>query len=240
MAAGLAAGCDSDSSTAVGDAGSAGEAPASAGKSSGSAGFVASDAGSPNATGGGADVAGAAGAADAGAAGMGGSIENAGGPGDADAGAAGTPVTSGGTGGAGGTGGSAGKSGGGGTGGAVATSGTSGVAGAGGAPPTLYIPASLTCASGNVLAAYSVCRNCHVSPPNAAYTVPFQLLTYADVKAQAADEYAYVSAGIMPLAGNFGAANTCSTNGALTCKQVLLNWLTGGAVGVTALNGICQ
>jgi hypothetical protein len=117
--------------------------------------------------------------------------------------------------------------------------GTAGTAGAS-AGPVLYIPASLSCPSGNVLAAYSVCRNCHGTTPNSAYTVPFQLVTYADVKAQATDEYNYVNAGIMPLAGNFGAASTCSTNGALTCKQVLLNWLGGGAVGVTALNGVCQ
>jgi len=93
-----------------------------------------------------------------------------------------------------------------------------------------------------VLAAYAVCRNCHGNPLSTTTTPPFMLVTYADVTAHAADEYVQVSAGVMPLPVSgiaFGAASTCSTGGAKTCKNVLLDWLSAGAVGVTALNGVC-
>jgi hypothetical protein len=102
----------------------------------------------------------------------------------------------------------------------------------------LYIPASATCAAGNVLAAYSICRTCHFDGGSG----PFQLITYADVKAQASSEADAISGTPpdMPLSGTFAPAANCSPTGTTTsCKNVMLNWLNAGAVGVTDLNGVC-
>jgi hypothetical protein len=103
-----------------------------------------------------------------------------------------------------------------------------------------YIPASKNCAAGNVLAAYSVCRNCHGSTPDPDFNVPFTLVTLADLQAQAGNEYDAVSTGAMPKAGAFAADSNCSPTGTSTsCKNVLLNWLAAGANGVAAVNGLC-
>ena len=251
LGAGVAAGCSSDSTTAVSaEAGSAGEASSVAGKSSGSAGKSAGTAGSTQSN---AGSPGELGSGEGGAAGSVGATDSAGSAGSAgDAGQSGEAgaMPSGGTAGSGGSavsGGSAGTAGsggtsGGGAGGAANNSNSSASAGTGGAPPTLYIPASTTCAAGNVLAAYAVCRNCHGNPLSTTTTPPFMLVTYADVTAHAADEYVQVSAGVMPLpvAGiAFGASSTCSAGGTKPCKNVLLDWLSAGAVGVPALNGVC-
>jgi hypothetical protein len=246
VVAGIAAGCSSDSSPVAGDAGSGGETSSGAGKSGGHAGAGVSAAGSPGDDAGTSTEGGAAGAPSAAA----GSPDSAGSAGDAaqagEGGEAGAVPTSGGTAGSAGSagkGGSGGVSGGGaGGGGAGGGAGSSGSAGSAGAPPTLYIPASTTCAAGNVLAAYAVCRNCHGNPLSTTTTPPFMLVTYADVKAHAGDEFVQVNAGVMPLPVTgiaFGAAATCSTGGTKTCKNVLLDWLSAGAVGVTALNGVC-
>ena len=170
------------------------------------------------------------------------------------AGDGGAPA-SGGIAGKGGAGGSAGHSGAGGTGGASSAGGSSGHggtssnggsaghsgAGAGGTVNTPgYIPASKNCAAGNVLAAYSVCRNCHGTTPDPDFNVPFTLVTLADLQEHAPSEYDEVSTGGMPKAGAFASAANCSPAGATTsCKDVLLNWLAAGANGVPALNGLC-
>jgi len=104
---------------------------------------------------------------------------------------------------------------------ASGTAGGTSSAGAGAAPSqTLYVPASANCASGNVEAAYTVCRNCHTNPPQNG--APYPLLTLAQLQAYATDEIAQVSSKMMPLTGTLSDSN----------RTLMLNWLNKGAPGV--------
>lgn len=116
----------------------------------------------------------------------------------------------------GGTGGGAGTASGG-TAGKAGAGGSSGNGGSAGAAPLLYVPASSTCSAGNVLAAFTVCRNCHV----AGGPGPFPLVTLADIKPHAAEIVDAVSSGVMPKAGTLTSTN----------KSLILAWLPN-AVGV--------
>jgi hypothetical protein len=84
----------------------------------------------------------------------------------------------------------------------------------------LFVPASSTCAAGNVQAAMSVCRNCHQDPPINGAPVP--LLTYDQIHAEADNIFDKVSTGEMPKEGTLSAAS----------KSLILDWVGNGANGV--------
>ncbi|HEY3664520.1 MAG TPA: hypothetical protein VGL19_00925, partial [Polyangiaceae bacterium] len=133
---------------------------------------------------------------------------------------AGTGGAAAGTGGKGGNGGTAGS----GAGGSAGHAGAGNASGAGGsaagAGPVLYVPASSSCAAGNVQAAMSVCRNCHTDPPINSAPVP--LLSYDEIHAEAGNILDKVSSGEMPAAGTLSTAN----------KGLILDWVGAGAIGV--------
>ena len=193
-------------------AGEAGEQEAGGAPSAAGAAREESQAGEAGAEAGG--TGGTAGSS--GSAGTGGTLAGSGGT-AGSAGSAGK-AGGGGTAGSGGTSGSAGSAGKGGTGGTAGTAGSSGSAGSGGAVQALFLPASATCAAGNVQAAFSICRNCHV----AGGAGPFLLVTLQDIVPHAADITTAVTNNTMPKQGQLTAPN----------KATMLSWLAAGAVGV--------
>ena len=210
------------------------------GGSSGSGGS-AGKGGSGGTSAGGASGAGGKGGSGGSIAGSGGSTAGSGG---STAGSGGSTAGSGGsTAGSGGSGGTVGSGGGGGAAaGSGGKGGSSGSGGSGGAA-TLFIPASVTCASGNVQAATDICRSCHLTNGKLA-----TWQTLAEFQTYKTNAYDAVSSGLMPQgtgtasanwkAGTSPAASTCSSGGSKTCKQVLLDWLAANAPGVA--NASCQ
>ena len=229
VAAGLAGGCgdshqvfvpDEDQPVGAagkkvtGGAGKAGAGESAAGDTSmmmSAAGETASEAGAAGSV----EPMGDAG--DAGAPTSGGTGGTAGGSGSSGSG--GTLAGSGGKGGTGGSSaGSGGKAGGGGTGG------TSGSAGSAGAPVALFVPASATCVSGNVNAAFTVCRNCHQNPPINGAPVP--LITYANIKTESDTISSKLANNLMPPPGSGFTILPAD-------KLLITNWIAAGAIGVT-------
>ncbi len=213
---------DSAGSSSAGKTSRAG-APGSAGESS-DAGEPATDGGAAGSSepaeggeGGAVEVAG--GAATAGTAGLASGGGGSGGTSGGGAGGAGGGAGKGGSGGTAGSGGLGGSAGKGGSGGSAGSS--AGSAGAGGAP--LFLPASTTCSAGNVQAAFTVCRNCHVDGGEG----PFPLVTLANIQALKGDIPDAIgpvgTVGVMPKVGTLSDTN----------KAIILNWIAAGALGVT-------
>jgi hypothetical protein len=238
VAAGLVEACSSDVhyiDVPNDDAGSssAGKSAAHAGSTNSSAGSMSS-AGEPGVEGGAAgspesEEGGEAGViATAGGGGSGGAIGDGAGAGGASggsagkaggAGAGGSGVAGSGGGGAGGGGAGGGGAGGGGAGGGGAGSPAS--AGAAGAP--LFVPASATCAAGNVNGAFAVCRNCHGSPTNNG--APVSLVTLKQIADEMGPISGKLTANLMP---------PPDSNFTITAinKNLILAWINAGAVGV--------
>jgi hypothetical protein len=96
------------------------------------------------------------------------------------------------------------------------------VAAAGAAGALLELPASSSCASGNVKGAFSVCRGCHID----GGAGPFPLVTLADIVPYE-DE-------IVVAIGGRGQPATMPKSGSLsnTNKALILAWIAAGAHGV--------
>jgi hypothetical protein len=130
------------------------------------------------------------------------------------AGSAGDPSTDVGIGGASGTDGIGGAAPGAGSGGMAATGGKagSGSAGSTGQAEVLMVPC-------DVYAAYSVCRDCHGSPPNGS---PMPLVTLVDLQLFADSSLQAIFTGSMPAEGSLSPAE----------ETLILDWLEDGAKGV--------
>ena len=196
----------------MGDAGDAG-APTSGGTGGTAGGSGSSGSGGTLAGSGGKGGTGGSSAGSGGKAGGGGTAGSSAGSGGT-AGSAGK----GGTGGGGTSGGGLGGTSGGGTGG------TSGSAGSAGAPVALFVPASATCVSGNVNAAFTVCRNCHQNPPINGAPVP--LITYANIKTESDTISSKLANNLMPPPGSGFTILPAD-------KLLITNWIAAGAIGVT-------
>lgn len=175
--------------------------------------LVAACSDSDSSTGGGGGAPSAGQGGDAGAPGTAGTGNTAGSS-PSDAGAAGaTPGEAGAD--AGGESGEGGEGGQGGEPGAAGASGSVAMGGGGGAPSgRLMIPCDVN------LIYTQVCQNCHSIPP--LNEAPFPLVTLQDMQDTAIAQYGAISAGSMPKGSALEA----------TQKDLLLDWLMNGALGV--------